>query len=93
VIKISVIFVLTTLVLSECIGDKQMTPSPESLKNETVDVMQSPTAIYTIDNLSNCSYPEPALLKEVSKLKPQQNFSITQLLLVFLNLILMIIAM
>jgi uncharacterized protein YlzI (FlbEa/FlbD family) len=64
VIKISVIFVLTTFVLSGCIGDKQMTPSPESLKNETIAVMQSPTAIFTIDNLSNCSYPEPVLLKE-----------------------------
>jgi len=64
VIKIFVIFVLTTIVLSGCIGDKQITPSPDSLKNETIDVTQSQTAIYTIDNLSNCSYPEPAWLEE-----------------------------
>jgi len=64
VIKISIIFVLTTLVLSGCIGDKQVTPSLESLENETFNVMQSPTAIYTIDSLSNGSHPDPALLKE-----------------------------
>ena len=63
VIKIYVIFVLTTLVLSGCIGDKQVTPSLELLENETFNVTQSPTAIYTIDSLSNCSHPDPALLK------------------------------